>query len=84
MSTLAKMEIAVYPIGTDNESITKEVSKIFEILDRCEMNYQITTMGTIIEGTLDELFEIARELHESVFSDTVKRVMTVIKIDDKR
>ena len=84
MSTLAKMEIAVYPIGTDNASITKEVSEIFEILDRCEMTYQITTMGTIIEGTLDELFEIARELHESVFSDTVKRVITVIKIDDKR
>ena len=84
MSKLAKMEIAVYPLGTDNSSITKEVSEIFGILDNCEMEFQITTMGTIIEGTLDELFDIAREIHESIFSDTVKRVITTIKIDDKR
>jgi uncharacterized protein (TIGR00106 family) len=78
------MEIAVYPLGTDNESITKEVSKVFKVLDNCNLTYQITTMGTIIEGTLDELFTIARELHEAVLSDSVKRVITTIKIDDKR
>ncbi|HUT64442.1 MAG TPA: MTH1187 family thiamine-binding protein [Anaerolineae bacterium] len=78
------MEIAVYPLGTDNASITKEVSKVFEVLDNCDLTYQITTMGTIIEGTLDELFALARELHEAVFSDSVKRVITTIKLDDKR
>ncbi|MFC1538632.1 MTH1187 family thiamine-binding protein [Candidatus Latescibacterota bacterium] len=78
------MEIAVYPLGTDNSSITKEVSKIFEVLDTCKLTYQITTMGTIIEGTPDKLFEIARNIHETVFSDSVKRVITIIKIDDKR
>ena len=78
------MEIAVYPLGTDNASITKEVSKVFKVLDNCDLTYQITTMGTIIEGTLDELFTLARELHEAVLSDSVKRVITTIKIDDKR
>ena len=78
------MELAVYPLGTDNSSITKEVSKVFEVLDNCDLTYQITTMGTVIEGTIDELFALARELHEAVFSDSVKRVITTIKIDDKR
>lgn len=78
------MEITVYPLGSGNSSISKEVSEIFEVLDKCDLQYQITTMGTIIEGTLDELFSIARELHEVVFSDAVKRVVTVIKIDDRR
>ena len=78
------MEIAVYPLGTDNSSITKEVSKVFEVLDNCDLTYQITTMGTVIEGILDELFALARELHEVVFSDSVKRVITTIKLDDKR
>ena len=78
------MEIAVYPLGTDNSSITKEVSKVFEVLDNCDLTYQITTMGTVIEGTIDELFALAREIHEAVFSDSVKRVITTIKIDDKR
>ncbi len=84
MSGIVRMEIAVYPLGTDNSSITKDVSKVFKVLDNCDLTYQITTMGTIIEGTLDELFALARELHEAVFSDSVKRVITTIKIDDKR
>ena len=84
MSGKARMEIAVYPLGTNNPDISKDISKIFEILDHCELTYQITTMGTIIEGTLDELFDLARKLHEVVFSDTVRRVITVIKLDDRR
>ena len=78
------MEITVYPLRTNDSSITKEVSKVFEVLDNCDLTYQITTMGTVIEGTIDELFALARELHESVFSDSVKRVITTIKLDDKR
>lgn len=84
MPELACMEITVYPLGTDDSSITKDVSRIFKVLDNFNLTYQITTMGTIIERILDELFAIARELHEVVFSDTVKRVATVIKLDDRR
>ncbi len=83
MSGKARMEIAVYPLCTTN-TVSQEVSKIFDILDTCNLTYQITTMGTIIEGPYDELFSLARELHEVVFSDTVKRVVTVIKLDDRR
>ena len=78
------MEIAVYPLGTSDPDISKDISKIFEILDLCELTFQITTMGTIIEGTLDELFDLARKLHEVVFSDKVRRVITVIKLDERR
>ena len=80
----ARMEIAVYPLGTDNPSISREVSAIFDVLENCGLSYDITVMGTIIEGTPDELFALARKLHDNVFSKTVKRVLTVIKIDDRR
>ena len=80
----ARMEIAVYPLGTGDSSVSREVSAVFDVLERCGLSYEITVMGTIVEGTLDELFTLARELHDVVFSDTVKRVVTVIKIDDKR
>jgi uncharacterized protein (TIGR00106 family) len=80
----ARMEIAVYPLGTGNPSVSREVSAVFDVLERCGLPYEITVMGTIIEGTLDELFTLARELHDVMFSETVKRVVTVIKIDDRR
>ena len=67
-----------------NESISKEIAKIFDVLDNCTLSYQITPMGTIVEGAADELFSLARELYQVVFSDAVRRVITIIKIDERR
>ena len=78
------MEIAVYPLGTGDSSVSREVSAIFDVLERCGLSYEITVMGTLVEGTLDELFALARELHDVIFCEEVKRVVTVIKIDDRR
>ena len=80
----ARMEISIYPLGTGNSTISREISTVFNVLEQCGLPYEITIMGTIIEGTLDELFSLARELHDNVFSSAVKRVITVIKIDDRR
>lgn len=80
----ARMEIAVYPLGTGKASVTREISAVFDVLEQCGLTYEITVMGTIIEGTLDELFALARKLHDVVFSEKVWRVVTVIKIDDRR
>ena len=80
----ARMEICVYPLGTDDPSISKEVSAVFDVLDSCGLQYEMSVMGTIVEGSVDELLTLARKLHESVFSETVRRVVTMIRIDDRR
>ena len=84
MNANARMEISVYPLGTSKPGISKEVSAVFEILDSCGLPYEISVMGTVVEGSLDELFPLARKLHDVVFSDAVRRVVTVIKIDERR
>ena len=80
----ARMEITVYPIGTGESSVSREVSAIFNVLEKWALPYEVTLMGTIVEGTLDALIPLARELHECMFSEQVKRVVTIIKIDEKR
>jgi len=84
MNDTARMEIAVYPIGTGDSSLTKELANIFRVLDKCELPYQVTVAGTIVEGPPEKLFALARDLHDVVFSPTVERVVTVIKLDEKR
>jgi len=80
----ARMEIAVYPLGTGNAGISKEVSRVFDVLERCGLKYEMNVMGTIVEGALDELLALARELHEVMFSGSVRRVITTVKIDERR
>jgi uncharacterized protein (TIGR00106 family) len=48
------------------------------------ITYEMTAMGTIIEGPMDQLFDAIRCLHESPFQTGAGRVSTVIKIDDRR
>ena len=48
------------------------------------VKYELTAMGTIIEGELDTVLDLAKEMHKAIFGKDVKRVVTTIKIDDRR
>ena len=49
-----------------------------------DIKYELTAMGTIIEGDLEHLLTLARKMHEAVFDAGITRVVTTIKIDDRR
>ncbi|RKZ21347.1 thiamine-binding protein [bacterium] len=81
---MAIMEISVVPVGTGGTSLSKYVARAFEVVRKSNLKYELTPMGTVIEGPIDELFNLAREIHEVCFSMGIKRVLTTIKIDDRR
>jgi uncharacterized protein (TIGR00106 family) len=41
-------------------------------------------MGTIIEGDLDKVLDLAKKMHEAVFDKEILRAVTIIRIDDRR
>jgi uncharacterized protein (TIGR00106 family) len=47
------------------------------------LKYQITPTQTIIEGELDQLMDVAKEIHENAMAGTT-RVITNITIDERR
>jgi uncharacterized protein (TIGR00106 family) len=78
-------EISVVPLGTGSASLSQYVAGCMEVLDnRKDVSYRLTPMGTIIEGPLDKVLDVARQLHEAPFSQGVSRVLTTLKIDDRR
>jgi len=82
---MAIVQVSVVPIGTASTSLSKWVAESLRVLrNHSDLKYQLTPMGTVIEGELDELFEVAREMHETLFKDGVTRVLTRISIDDRR
>jgi uncharacterized protein (TIGR00106 family) len=48
------------------------------------LDYQLTAMGTVIQGPLERVLELVRQMHEVPFTLGVKRVVTTINIDDRR
>ena len=78
-------EISVVPLGTASASLSHYVAGCMEVLEsKKDINYELTPMGTVIEGSLDKVIEAARKLHEVPFGQGVFRVLTTIKIDDRR
>jgi len=41
-------------------------------------------MGTVVLGPIDDVLNVARKMHEVPFGQGAQRVVTTIKIDDRR
>ncbi len=82
---MAMVEVTIVPLGTGTSSISKYVAQAAQVLQAEEdIKYELTAMGTIIEGDLDQLLALVRKMHEAVFATGAMRVVTTIKIDDRR
>jgi uncharacterized protein (TIGR00106 family) len=82
---MAIAEISVVPLGTKTPSVSQYVARAVKVLEReKDLKYEITPMGTIIEGDLDRILAVVRKMHEGVFGEGVTRVLTTVKIDDRR
>ncbi len=76
-------EITIVPVGV-GASVSDYVAEALKVVKRSGLKYQLTPTSTVIEGDLDELFRVLKEMHESPFAKGAPRVVTVIKIDDRR
>lgn len=81
---MAVVEISIVPLGTEGTSLSAYVAKALTILRKTSLRYELTAMGTIITGDLEEIWEVLKQMHESCFALDAPRVLTQIKIDDRR
>ena len=81
---MAILEISVVPIGTPGTSVSSYVADCIRILKQEKVKYELSAMGTNIEGNLKDLMKIALRMHEEPFKKGALRVLTTLKIDDRR
>lgn len=81
---MAIVDISVVPIGTKTTSVREFVKESLKIIRKSGLKYQVSSMGTAIEGKLDEVLPIIKAIHNACFRKGAKRLLTTIKIDDRR
>jgi len=82
---MAIAEVSVVPLGTQTPSVSQYVARAVRILEQeQDIKYEMTAMGTIIEGDLDRILAVVRKMHEGTFGEGIARVLTTVKIDDRR
>jgi uncharacterized protein (TIGR00106 family) len=82
---MAILEISVVPIGTKGTGLSHYVADCIKVLRKeRKVKYELTSMGTNIEGSLQDLIRIALKMHAVPFKKGAPRVLTTLKIDDRR
>lgn len=82
---MAIVEVSIVPLGTGDTGLSRFVAGCLKVLQSEKgLIYQLTPMGTIIEGDLDRILSLIRRMHEEPFASGAERVITTIKVDDRR
>ena len=74
------MELSIIPLGR-GRSISADLADVVKIIDGSSLDYRLTAAGSIIEGTWDQLMDLAKRCHLAMRGKT-ERLITLIKIDD--
>jgi len=81
---MAVAEITVTPLGTGSPSLSRYVAEVEKIIEESGLPYVLTPMSTCIQGSVDEILTLVKRVHECLFQHGVLRVVTTVKIDERR
>ncbi len=73
------LEFSMAPVG-QGESMSAQVARILDVIDKSGVPYQFTPMGTILEGEWPEVMAVVTACFETLRSDC-PRVGVQIKAD---
>jgi len=77
-------EVTIVPSGAGT-SVSRYVARAQRVIQQNpRVKSMLTPMSTILEGEMDDVLSLVREIHECAFDDQVQRVLTLVKIDDRR
>lgn len=74
------VELSIVPVGT-GPHMTEPVSVAIDPIAKSGLRYQVTAMGTLIEGDDASVWPLVRRCHEAV-RQACGRVVTELRIDD--
>ncbi|MEO6462589.1 MAG: MTH1187 family thiamine-binding protein, partial [Candidatus Eisenbacteria bacterium] len=79
-------EIFITPLGTGEATIREYIRALVPLVEGSGLAYQLTAMGTLVEGPLDRVLALVRELHSATFDAAAgtDRVVTHLRLDERR
>ena len=82
----AVAEIFITPLGTGKSTIRDSIRDLYGIVRACGIRHELTAMGTLVEGPIEDIFALARRLHDACFEagEGTARVVTSLRVDERR
>ncbi len=74
------VEISFVPIGVGT-SLSRYIAVVIDNIEKSGLKYQLTPMGTIVEGEWKDISKLIDYSHNLIFEMGIERIITNIKID---
>lgn len=75
---IVEIECLANPPGTP-ESPYKHIEAAIDVIQRSGLAYEVSALGTTIEGEPDELWAVVREAHEACLAAGAAGLVSVVK-----
>lgn len=73
------LEFSMTPLDK-GESVSREVARSLDIIDKSGLDYRLSAMGTILEGEWDEVMGVVKKCFDRMREDC-SRITCSMKID---
>ena len=83
---LAVAEIFITPLGTADSTIREYIRALLPLVKASGLKHELTAMGTLVEGPVDEILALVGRLHAATFDASLgtDRVVTHLRLDERR
>lgn len=78
------VELSVVPIGTGETSVGAYIKAAVKLIEETDLDYQVNSMGTCVQGEWEEIFSTLKAVHDQLAKMGCNRIVTTVKIDDRR
>jgi uncharacterized protein (TIGR00106 family) len=75
-------QFSIFPVGA-KQSLSKDVAKTLDIIDKSGLSYKFTPMSTIVEGSWENVMALIKKCHNAM-RRSHNRIYTSIVIDDRK
>ena len=80
---MAVAELCLFPLGTGSPSVGEYLKPVIRVIEESGLKYRLCPMGTVVEGTVEEILELVKRCHEAIFNAGAERVVISLRIDDR-
>jgi uncharacterized protein (TIGR00106 family) len=81
---VATADLTVIGLGRASASASEYIAEMQRRLQaQNKVRFKLHAMGTELEGTVEDILEVVRQLHNVPFEAGLPRVYTVLKLDER-
>ena len=76
----ALLSIQIIPKTNNGEDVIPYVDKAIAVIDRSGVKYRVSPLETTMEGDLEQLLAIVKEMHDAMVAEGCPSVLSQVKI----